>query len=87
MDDMVIAGPKDLTAINKAKQMLKSGFDIKDLGECQQLLGMEVTQSPGVITIQQQGYIEATLCEFGLKDCKPVSKPMELDCKLVPATE
>ena len=87
VDDMAIAGPKDLKDIKRAKQMLESEFDIKDLGECRQLLGMEVMQGPGVITIRQQGYIEATLREFGLEDCKPVSTPMEPGRKLVPATE
>ena len=87
IDDMAIARLKDLKAINKAKEMLKSEFDIKDLGECRQLLGMEVTQGPGIITIRQQGYIEDTLCEFGPEDCKTVSMPMEPGRKLVPATD
>jgi hypothetical protein len=35
VDDMAIAGPADLKAINEAKEMLRGEFDIKDLGLCQ----------------------------------------------------
>jgi len=48
---------------------------------------MEVTQGPGEITIRQQGYIEATLHEFGFEECKPVSTPMEQGLKLAQAME
>jgi hypothetical protein len=87
VDDLAMAGPPDLVELNKAKAMLCSGFEMKDLGLCKHLLGMEVTQNPGITTIGQQGYIEAALKEFGLEQCKPVATPMEPGRKLQPAAE
>jgi len=70
----------------EAKRMLESAFNMKDLGESKHLLGMAITQdSTGIITVQQEGYIEAALHEFSLKNCKAVSTPMEPGKKLVPA--
>ena len=43
IDNLAIAGPRDLEAINEAKKMLKSAFNIKDLGECKYLLSMSIT--------------------------------------------
>ena len=78
---------KDLKAIIKAKRILESAFNMKDLSESKHLLGMAITQdSTGIITVQQEGYIEATLYKFSLKNCKAVSTPMEYGKKLVPAT-
>ena len=67
--------------------MLHSAFDMKDLGECQQLLRMSIGHElDGTLTISQQGYIEAALQEFGLGQCKPVSMPMKPGRKLLPAS-
>ena len=67
--------------------MLYLAFNMKDLGECQQLLRMSINRElDGTLTISQQGYIEAMLQEFGLRQCKPVSTPMEPGRKLLPAS-
>ena len=39
VDDMLIAS-KDQNEINKLKMLLKSEFEIKDLGEARKILGM-----------------------------------------------
>ena len=85
IDDLAIAGPRDLEAINEAKKMLELAFNMKDLGECEHLLSMSIIQGPdGTISIGQQGYIEAMLREFGLKNCNPAPMLMEPGQKLVP---
>ena len=86
MDDLLLAGSKDLKAINKAKKMLSNGFNMKDLGKCNSMLGMAVSRGPdGAVIIQQQGYIEDMLREFGMEDCAPVATPLQPGEKLVPA--
>src|SRR5439155_20778438 len=86
VDDLALARPQDMRAIKEAKKMLHSAFDMKNLGECQQLLRMSISHKPDrTLTISQQGYIEAMLQEFGLGQCKPVSTPMESGRKLLPA--
>ena len=41
VDDMLIAS-KSRSAINKLKKDLPSGFEMKDLGEMKNVLGMEI---------------------------------------------
>jgi hypothetical protein len=53
IDDIPMARPKNLKAINEVKKMLSLEFNIKDLGKCQQLLDMKVMQTSGEITIWQ----------------------------------
>ena len=78
MDDLALARLWDMQAIKEVKKILHSAFDMKDLGECQQLLRMSINRElDGTLTISQQGYIETTLQEFGLRQCKPVSTLME----------
>ena len=78
VDDLALARPQDMRAIKEAKKMLHLAFDMKNLGECQQLLRMSISREPDrTLTISQQGYIEAMLQEFGLGQYKPISTPME----------
>ena len=66
--------------------MLHLAFDMKDLGKCQQLLGISINHElDRTLMISQQGYIKAALQEFGLGQCKPVSILMESGWKLLPA--
>jgi len=88
VDDLLLAGSKDLKAINEAKRMLSAEFDMKDLGECKNVLGMAVSRGPGgAVTISHEGYIEGLLQECGMEDCAPVATPIQPGQKLVPAQE
>ena len=44
VDDMLILGT-DMVVINEAKHLLSSSFDIKDLGEANVILGIELTKT------------------------------------------
>ena len=44
--------------INKTKNMLKSHFDMKDLGETNFILGMKITKTCDVIFLDQSHYVE-----------------------------
>ena len=48
MDNMLIFG-LNMHVINETKNMLKSHFDMKDLGETNFILGMKITKTCGEI--------------------------------------
>ena len=66
------------------KQMLQSGFEMKDMGELHYCLGIVVKQSKvdNSVQIQQKHYILSLLDKYGLKDGKTVSTPSDLNVKL-----
>ncbi|KAK2578251.1 hypothetical protein KPH14_001397 [Odynerus spinipes] len=81
VDDILIAS-RDLGKINSFKNHLKTAFEIKDLNNIKCCLGIEFNRSDRAIQLHQQRYIEDLLDHFGMKDCKPVSTPLELGVKL-----
>lgn len=64
---------------------LQENFDIKDLGEAQQVLGLRLfrDEKNNRIFINQRHYIDEILHRFGFSDCKTSYTPMEfgLKCK------
>lgn len=60
--------------------VLNSKFQIKDLGQVKQCLGMRVNidHRNNVCTLDQEQYIEELLIKFNMLNCKEVSTPMEL---------
>lgn len=62
--------------------VLSSKFNIKNLGQVQQCLGMRVKidKRLNTITLDQEQYVEQLLENFNMKNCKVASTPME--CKL-----
>ena len=69
----------------EVKALLMSRFKMKDLGECEFILGMRVTRdrAADLITVDSQIHIDKTLLQFGMSDCKPAPTPASLD-KLIP---
>ncbi|KAL2246201.1 UNVERIFIED_CONTAM: Retrovirus-related Pol polyprotein from transposon TNT 1-94 [Sesamum indicum] len=61
VDDMLIAG-SNVKEINRLKDQLSRRFDMKDLGEARQILGMKITRdkSAGKLWLSQSDYIEKT---------------------------
>jgi len=61
------------------KLKLGSEFDIKDLGEAKQCLGVKITRdhNNNVIYLDQESYVDQVLKNFGMDDCKVVSTPIE----------
>ena len=57
LDDMLIFGP-NLHVINETKNMLKSHFDMKDLGEVSFILGMKIIKTGDGIFLDQSHYVE-----------------------------
>ena len=75
VDDCLIAysHDSDLTDVLKS---LKARYNIKDLGQPQQILGMQVSQGPGnEIKIFQEQYIKDLLKRFRIENCNPAATP------------
>ena len=68
---LIILG-KDLNSIDKVKEGLRSEFEMKDLGELQYFLGIQVqrNRSKRQLHINQSGYISSILERFGMEDSK-----------------
>ena len=77
VDDLIIAG--SLKMVIAFKKAISKRFKMKDLGELQWVLGMEITRdrSKRTLEINQTAYIEQTLAKYGMTDCKPVGAPAE----------
>ncbi|XP_021808918.1 uncharacterized protein LOC110752544 [Prunus avium] len=55
---------------------------MKELGELQYFLGIEVARSKHGIFLSQRKYVLDLLTEIGMLDCKPVDTPIEQNHKL-----
>ena len=88
VDDLLIFGPS-MDEINKLKKKLNKRFQMSDLGPAAYYLGMEITRDrPNrTIYLNQTGYLEKILKDFGLWDVKPVTTPMDTSVHLVKADE
>ena len=86
VDDLFITGT-NVEVINAFKKEMAMKFDMSDLGKLTYYLGIEVTQSQGMITLSQRNYALKILEEAGMKDCNMVQTPMESGLKLSKSEE
>ncbi|GJT31522.1 putative RNA-directed DNA polymerase [Tanacetum coccineum] len=75
VDDILITG-NDLIEIEKCKDLLNSKFLIKDLGELNYFLRIEVIKNDCGICLSQRKYNLELLSEFGMLACKPSKIPL-----------
>lgn len=82
VDDFLIFTNNNKIATN-VKVKLKEELCMKDLGVAQQCIGINITRNreAGVITIDQERYINQVLERFGMSDCKQVRTPIEVNTK------
>jgi hypothetical protein len=87
VDDKVIIG-NDLRFIEHIKDQLKCEFDMKDLGEAEYILGIQIKRdrTKGTLSLSQRQYLLDVLSRFNMADCNPVSTPIEAGLKLQHAT-
>jgi hypothetical protein len=64
------------------KKSMMVEFEMTDLGMMHYFLGIEVVQSANGIFISQKKYLREILDRFQMKDCNPVSTPVEYGLKL-----
>ena len=84
---MTIAGTK--VSPQRFKTQISEKFEMEDLGEVTDILGMTVTRNRAsrTLSLSQQSYIENLLKSYDMSECKPVATPMEPGTHLLPATD
>ncbi|WVZ82630.1 hypothetical protein U9M48_029876 [Paspalum notatum var. saurae] len=70
VDDILIFGT-DIDVINEVKSFLSTKFDMKDAGEADVILNINLIKDESGITLSQTHYVEKVLSRFGYIDSKP----------------
>lgn len=81
VDDILITG-NDQNKIEEVKNFLDHEFTIKNLGEADLFLGMEIQQSEIGFQVSQTKYILDILQEYNMMDSNPSATLMAVGCKL-----
>ena len=76
-DTFIVYDKQDENIWLKDKSSIATSFKIKDIGDCNWFLNMELKRDrvKGYITLSQSAYLKKILIRFGLENCKPVSYP------------
>ena len=81
VDDFIITG-NACKLTTKIKNQLSQEFEMKDLGELQYCLGLEVWGESGKTMVTQSKYVREILNRFNMSDCKVSAIPLEKNVKL-----
>ena len=73
---MLIFG-SNMHVINETKNMLKSHFDMKDPGEANFILGIQITKTCDGIFLDQSHYAEKILRKYNFHDHKSIATPFD----------
>ena len=75
---------KDKVTINDIKSKLNESFNMKDLGELEYFLGIQMNrdQTKNTIKIDQESYVEKILQGQQMQDSKSLSMPLDPGTKL-----
>lgn len=76
VDDFMLTG-EDEAAIEKVKEQLKERFEMKDLGEAESILGIQIRRHEGKLTIDQSQFAKETVAQFLYDDSMKHATPME----------
>ena len=70
--------------IQEFKELLNEKFDIKDIGEATDYLGIEIKRdkAAGTLKIHQSRYCKALLKKYGMDECNPTRTPIHEATKL-----
>lgn len=84
VDDMLIVG-MDISRINELKKTLTKSFTMKDFGEAQKILGIQIVwdRNEKKLYLSQDRYVEKVLRRFSIDKAKAVSIPLLIILKLV----
>jgi hypothetical protein len=81
VDDLIINGNYS-EEIQRTRENLSVWFQMKELGELNHFLGLEVERTKEGILLGQQKYAKDLLQRFGMLDYKPISTPMDSNVRL-----
>jgi hypothetical protein len=87
VDDFYVFYSLNSSNKNMLISVLEKEFNVKNLGTLKSCLGINVTRDrvKGILKLDQSEYIRKLLVRFNMQDCKAVSTPMEVNCKLLKA--
>ncbi|WVZ67619.1 hypothetical protein U9M48_016671 [Paspalum notatum var. saurae] len=81
VDDIIVTGSSD-AAVSALLQDLRADFALKDLGELNFFLGMEVKKINDGIMLSQEKYAADILKRSRMSNCKPCTTPLSVSEKL-----
>jgi len=83
VDDILMAS-YDMQEIQKLKERLNDGFEMKDLGNAKRILGVDIMRdrNKGELFLSQQGYLRKVVERFKMKESKVVGPPVGHHTKL-----
>ena len=81
VDDMTLL-TKIEAVMTELKRRITAKIEVKDGGKIHWMLGIEIQQSLGTITLSQKAYIRAIIMRYGFENHKPLSIPMDPSVKL-----
>jgi len=81
VNDLIITGDCE-EEIFRTKENLSIRFQMKELGQLNHFLVIEVDHTQEGIFLHQQKYSKDLLKKFGMLKCKPISAPMEPNTKI-----
>ncbi|WVZ64382.1 hypothetical protein U9M48_013903 [Paspalum notatum var. saurae] len=81
VDDIIVVSSSQ-DAVTKLLFDLQGDFALKDLGELNYFLGIEVKKVRNGILLSQEKYASDVIRRAGMQNCKPVSTPMSVSEKL-----
>jgi hypothetical protein len=76
VDDLNIFG--DHKAVTETMSLLKSGFEMKDLGRTSFCIGFQIEHLKSGTFVHQTTYLRQTLEKFNMSTCNPINTPMEV---------
>jgi hypothetical protein len=83
VDDLMLVS-NSLSRLVALKHRLAQLYQMKDLGEAEYILGIQIARDRArrTLHISQTGYIKTILERFSMAGCKPASTPMDCGTKL-----
>jgi hypothetical protein len=81
VDDIIITG-NDVEEICQTKENLSVRFEMKELGQLNHFLGLEISITRRGVILCQQKYAKDLLEKFGMLECKATATPMDPNTRM-----
>ncbi|XP_060175305.1 uncharacterized mitochondrial protein AtMg00810-like [Lycium barbarum] len=81
VDDLIVTGDNE-EEILQTKENLSVRFHMKEPGQLNHFLGLEINHTQGGIFLHQQKYSRDLLKKFGMLECKPIATPIEPNAEM-----
>jgi hypothetical protein len=75
--DVILIFGTNIDVINEVKSFLSGKFDMKDLGEANVILNINLIKDESGITLSKSHYVEKVLSRFGYMDSNPSPTPYD----------